>query len=93
VKVPTKEQWERWERIRCENDAREEREAKNEAHERPDYETYLERERESDQFARAEILLVENGRIALLRRPDGKLVRGRICGGPVTVDRGSEVTP
>ncbi len=93
MKIPTPEQWQRWERIRRENDTREDLESWSEAHQRPDYETYLKHERERDQFGRAEILLVEDDRIALLRRPDGKLVRGRICGGPATPDHGSETAP
>ncbi len=85
MRVPTPEQWERWGRIRRENDAREQREARHESQSRPDYEAYLERERERDQFFRAEILLIEDCRIALLRRPDGRLVKARICRGPVAL--------
>ncbi len=83
MRRPTRAQWERWERIRRENDEPERRDGtycRITEDPGPDYAAVRVRQRELDQFERATPLLVEDGKFVLLERPDGKLVRARIIG-------------
>ncbi len=83
MRRPTPAQWERWERIRRENDERERREGTYcRITEGPatDYEERKESQQEADQFERAIPILVVDDEFVLLERPDGGVVQARILG-------------
>jgi len=82
MRIHTKADWKRWREIRERNDMAE-RLAGTDCYarddlDRPPYDDIGIHQHEKDQFECATVLLVEDGEMVLLERPDGRLVRARI---------------